>query len=295
MNNIIKKIFFFGFFLLQKNTTLSAQQLLSLEAIKNLKVFATFNIGQNSENIRSIYVMENDSTFLSTTIYTLPNINQLKFIGIDLKRFEQIKFNQFIYLQSVIVEHGTFKLIPTNLQHIKHLTYLDLSENYIDSLPKFVLEFPNLQVLNISNQFTNGLRLPKNVECFQLRQLILSGNKIQDIQSFFKNLPFLEELNLDNCGLDSLPDEIGNLKNLKLLNISNNNITVLPETLRLLKNINYIDLSNTKIKRLPTWLIELKTLSKIKLSNTSMEYTIEEKIRITEELEEKIPNIWVEW
>jgi len=57
----------------------------------------------------------------------------------------------------------------------------------------------------------------------------------------------LKELDLSNCNLSNIPDEIGNLSNLELLNLTNNNLEELPYGIVNLESLESLYISVNKI------------------------------------------------
>lgn len=82
-----------------------------------------------------------------------------------------------------------------------------ISGNLIDTFPKEIVGYTNLDKLEITN--TN----------------------IKTIPSSIGNLTRLKELNLSNNQINSLPESLGNLDSLKFLNIERNPIKKLPANL----------------------------------------------------------------
>lgn len=115
--------------------------------------------------------------------------------------------------------------------------------NFNGSFPNKILEFPNLKELtlnskNLSTQ--NGINVIPELKFDKLKKLNLSGNNISNLENIC-NLTNLEELNLEKCDLNQLPQNIGNLSNLKILNLLyNKNLKYNIFTISKLTNVNSI-------------------------------------------------------
>jgi len=127
---------------------------------------------------------------------------------------------------------------------------LNLSYSNINELPEDLLEFKNLQYLN------------------------LSGNRFKDKQKLFDDLaklPNLIMLELDRCYLRSLPDNINKLKGLVMLSMEFNDFRVLNENLGQLTNLKYLGIgANGKLRDLPKSIGQLRCLQALDISPNGM-------------------------
>lgn len=92
--------------------------------------------------------------------------------------------------------------------------------------------------------------------CEQVRELSVSG------------LDSLETLEMPNCSIGSMPEEIGTLRSLKDLNLSGNPLEALPDSIGQLSHLETLDISSTSIKKLPKTISQLKSLEKLVLPTT---------------------------
>jgi internalin A len=79
-----------------------------------------------------------------------------------------------------------------------------------------------------------------------------------------------KKLWLNELGLITLPETLGNLKKLQLLDISNNQLTALPESLGQLKQLQSLDISNNQLSTLPESLGQLKKLRSLNISKNRL-------------------------
>ncbi|KAJ3676618.1 hypothetical protein LUZ60_004030 [Juncus effusus] len=105
-----------------------------------------------------------------------------------------------------------------------------------------------------------------------LRTLIVYRNenvamKCFDLKNLVKELKCLRSLNLSNCGIDKLPDCIGDLIHLRYLNLRGSSFKILPDSICKLFNLETLELGEcNKLNKLPEKLSGLIKLCHIDLS-----------------------------
>ena len=148
-----------------------------------------------------------------------------------LKPIIELEENQLIQIFNSLKKKGREKIvlprrliqkIPSTINHLENIIYLDLSYNYIQILPEETMQLP-LQVLKIS---ANPLKeLPKNFPKLgkTLEELHLSGVKLSNSNwELLSHLENLQKLYISYNGLTEIPLSIMKLKKLKVLDISFN-------------------------------------------------------------------------
>lgn len=136
--------------------------------------------------------------------------------------------------------------IPLDILSTNHITHLDLSNNYLISLPGWFFEvLKSLSFLNLSKNFFFSLP-DKLGELKKLKELNLSHNRLEYLPTFaIFGLTNLQMLNVSHNILVAIPNEIIRLNNsLTELNFSHNFIVDLPPELRNLKRLKYLNGSN---------------------------------------------------
>jgi len=123
----------------------------------------------------------------------------------------------------LVLRKQHLKSFPKEILQFKNLQYLDISKNSIKELPDSIGTLTNLQYLACSK--TGLLRLPKEIG----------------------RLTNLVYLNFNQNELESLPPQIGNLEKLEMLDLWSNNFDDYPASLSGLKSLKVIDLRNILI------------------------------------------------
>lgn len=71
----------------------------------------------------------------------------------------------------------------------------------------------------------------------------------------FKMMPALRDLNISQCGVFELPDEIGDVLTLRRLDVTNNKLTKLPEAIGKLENLEALLATKNNVSTLPGELV----------------------------------------
>lgn len=163
-----------------------------------------------------------------------------------------------------IVGFGLKKL-PECIRNLTHLRYFYLNGNDFKTLPLWMIDLINLEVLDLTScEFEV---FPEVIgDILSLRELRLSNNYISDLSSSIGNLEFLEKLNIEFNDSITLPDSIGNLKSLKILYASRTSIYKLPETIGNLKSIEELHFDGNRLVNLPQSIGNLNSLLVLDLS-----------------------------
>ncbi|XP_077481637.1 uncharacterized protein LOC144092580 [Stigmatopora argus] len=131
--------------------------------------------------------------------------------------------------------------VPMAIQTLFRVDELLLSRNRIVSLPEFIRDFNNMQILDLHSNYLE--ELPPTIG-------LLKGLLI---------------LNLCNNRLTQVPKELGQLVNLQKLYLGLNQLQMLPTAFGNLKELVYIGLSDNKFKSVPKCLENLQKLEKANL------------------------------
>ncbi len=87
-------------------------------------------------------------------------------------------------------------------------------------------------------------------------------------------------LNLEDCTIEKIPNEIGLLENLEILKLKNNMVSSLPSSFSRLKSLKKLDLSSNQLESFPNVLLELPNLRSLDLSQNNLEWIDEEVVTL---------------
>ncbi|AYL99544.1 leucine-rich repeat-containing protein kinase family protein [Mucilaginibacter celer] len=150
------------------------------------------------------------------------------------------------------------------------LEYLDLSFNSLSSLPP---DFGRLQKLKIffcsENQFTV---LPEVLaDCPLLDIVGFKSNLIETVPAKAIN-PNLRWLILTNNKVNELPAEIGNCHRMQKLMLAGNRLKTLPPSLSNCQNLELLRIAANQLDELPQWLLSMPKLSWLAFSGNNFNH-----------------------
>ena len=142
----------------------------------------------------------------------------------------------------------TPKLTYTLLYKLTQLVH------FLEKLPQLkkytLIELYNLKELELSYNFLTTI--PKELgNLVNLRELNLINNRLTSIPKELGNLSNLQHLYLSNNFLTTIPKELSNLVNLRDLFLSKNKLTTIPNSLGNLVNLQYLHLDNNLLTTIP--------------------------------------------
>ena len=146
---------------------------------------------------------------------------------------------------------------------------LEISEDYLTSLPESIGNLTNLQTLVISGDSLTSL--PESIgNLTNLQTLRIWGKSLTTLPESIGSLINLQSLGIGGDSLTTLPESIGNLTNLQKLDISYSSFTTLPESIGNLTNLQKLDISRTSLTTLPDWIGNLTNLQELGISGDSL-------------------------
>ncbi|MDF7819702.1 hypothetical protein P1X15_18930 [Runella sp. MFBS21] len=230
-------------------------------------------------------------------LHTLEGLSQQRDLS-DIQDFlPQLTLLKHLDIRNFHLKGSYFAGLPSSLVHLS-LTNSNLSEvglfwkqlnrcqqletlriNYGTIAPEGVaatLSLPALKQLELIELHEDNLRkhrwtsLPDFSTCQQLQIVRLNKSLTSSTLSYLENLPALQELNLAQNDLETLPD-LAKMKSLKKLVAQENKLTALPKSIGKLEELEVIDMSQNELRDLPAALFELRSLKQLSLRQNKLE------------------------
>ncbi|CAJ0575236.1 unnamed protein product, partial [Mesorhabditis spiculigera] len=177
--------------------------------------------------------------------------------GLNDSRFGEILLQLPQNIRTLDIDHATMG----NFGGLPALRVLDLSSNRLSILPTGVFTYlKSLRSLSLANNSMQDL--PTNLlhGLRNLRSLHLDGNRLptKHVNDLFTDVPQLEELYLNNCGISSIANlSLLGVPKLTHLGLGGNNLRSVPSSeLEGLPHLQVLDLSNNAIGDLPPCVLD---------------------------------------
>jgi len=149
------------------------------------------------------------------------------------------------------------------------LTELDISYNYINSIPAQLVKCESLKDLLVEGN--PDITFPNNFALFKrLTTLSLSRNRLSSLPDIVCTLPALEHMDLSFNQLITLTPKIGGMTTLGTLLLGSNKLKTLPSEIGKCTNLKYLDIKENNLNILPDEMACLGLLEELILSNNEL-------------------------
>jgi hypothetical protein len=172
---------------------------------------------------------------------------------VDLKASNLWRVPEFITQPRVIMCiteidlscNSIFLLTNSILLKFGQIRSLNTSSNLIHHIPSAISTMKSLHTLDLSHNYLRSLPFSLR-ECILLTTFKLGSNNFSHFPEVILKLNLIE-LEIDHNFLKELPLDISILENLSVFNCSNNRLVALPTTLPNLRKIRSLDIRNNLI------------------------------------------------
>jgi Leucine-rich repeat (LRR) protein len=258
---------------------LSILSLLSATSCQTYKrSFGTTYTSYDEAQNKTIYRLDLSHQSLTEAPRYIDQCEDLKMLNlsgntaIDLELFLN-KIPNPEALEVLILDSLELKKTPSSLKRFIHLKHLSLNGNLELDLEQLFKALVSLPVTFIDLQNNSIQTLPQELqEVKSLRSINLSGNRLASAINYtiLGNLPRLESLWITNNGLSQLPTEIGQLSSLRNLYMEHNALKSLPTTLADLKKVWILHAAHNDFKELPAIFTKMPSLLLLHINNNKI-------------------------
>ncbi|XP_050254268.1 TMV resistance protein N-like [Quercus robur] len=141
--------------------------------------------------------------------------------------------------------------LPEKLWNVESLEKLNASGITLREPPSSVVTLENLKKLSLQGCKGPPHKLWKNLFSLNLMPR-RSLNPVSLLLPYLLSMGSLKKLDLSDCNLETIPNDIGNLSSITKLNLSGNHFSSLPESMVQLSKLERIELFNcTRLRSLP--------------------------------------------
>lgn len=171
------------------------------------------------------------------------------------------------YVQELNLSHNQLSSIPSAIGGMEALVKLDLSFNKITAVPTEVGTLAYLAVLNLRENCIESLAEELFLdENFAVEEVNLQQNRLQTLPESLWAIDTITSLSLSSNKLQELPPALGQLVNLQTLLVADNCLTAIPEEIGELQLLTELSLAWNKLPTLPD---SIGTLASMRTLNVS--------------------------
>ena len=169
-------------------------------------------------------------------------------------------FNSHSDITKLILKDGRLERLPPEVQELRNLRSLTVTNNFLTDLPEELATLSRLQHLHLDgNQFRTIPRVAKKMPGLVCLRLL--NNLVEDPGEFPNTWRHMKYLRVEGSGVQAnLDPSISHLTNLIVLRVSNMNIPELPPSMAHLRKLERLDVSRNQLTHLPEFLFGFRHL-----------------------------------
>ncbi|MGH1384761.1 MAG: COR domain-containing protein [Kordia sp.] len=178
-------------------------------------------------------------------------------------------------IQNILIESFKrgFKEVNLSFNDLRNVPYFIFERPFIvkksNKSSYKSLPYEKVRKLNLSNNYIKDLG--KELSLFKsLEELDISDNEISSLPRQITQLSKIKFIKLNNNPISYLPEKIASFNLLQSIDLSQTNIYAFPPNFKYLLNLKYLNISNCKITILPREIVELPNLETLELNGTPL-------------------------
>ncbi|KAG1474319.1 hypothetical protein G6F56_000424 [Rhizopus delemar] len=264
-----------------QHLNISGNQLKSLEQSKldRLTKLSTLNLINNKlsdlpssfgkcfEQLTSLYISNNEFVTFPSVVCNITSLLRLDISFNKIREFPP-EISQLTHLNALFAIASHIKgALPQSFMKLTELQELDIRQNFITDL-EVVSHLPKLEILSVDYNSSSII----NFEIKNLKELKVYKNHLTQFNLFSATGGHcLTELNLSNCKLSSLPENLfENTRGLKRLVLDSNTLSTLPSSIDALQKLTKLSIQNNYLETLPSEIGRLAKLRSIDVQKNNL-------------------------
>ena len=187
-------------------------------------------------------------------------VKRLLLNSLQLQEVPEVVY-RFTQVEEISLSRNYLTHLPARLTTLPHLQRLDLAWNQLQDDSIAFARNRHLKAITLQNNalMTIPRALRRNR---RLESLWLGNNDLQTLAGQrFSGLRRVNDLNLYNARLTTLPKQVAKLRRLKVLDLYYNGFTTLPATIGRLRRLEQLAIAHNKLTELPDALSHLTQLT----------------------------------
>eukprot|EP01039_Chlorochromonas_danica_P010842 gene10842-12052_t len=250
---------------------------------------------EDLENLVSLLHLDLSSNQLGYLFHGIGQLQHLLYLDVNTNLLAALpaSFSQLRALEYVNLENNELLHLQQCLEEVQEVKYLNLRKNNLHSLAGDVGGCRSLTALDISLNKLSALPIEVGL-CEQLIDLNLAYNQLTSLPAelgacrclvklslrhnaisgvlppTLSLIRSLQELDISDNLVDSLPDSIAGFQELVSLNANRCQLRVLPPSIVHLPKLKVLSISSNHFQRFPIHLQQMVWLEKLDLSNNSL-------------------------
>lgn len=166
--------------------------------------------------------------------------------------------------------NNAIKEIPSSISKLSALTFLDVTSNKLETLPEEMAGLYNMQVVHGSQNPRLGSAMSAIACMDNLTHLQLNEVGLDVLPDNISRLIRLRQLHLNNNSLTEFNPEVFKLSALMDLSVDNNNIATIPKSVSGLRSLTALDIANNALVDLPVELGGLESLQELRIDGNPL-------------------------
>lgn len=234
----------------------------------------------NFHSLEVLSLHHNRLKTLPDTLYTLSNLKEL-----DLSYNPTLPINQVLPMFSILPNFQVIylagcnlKSVPATLPDCHRLSYVNLSDNQLTTIPDQIFMLSELTELTLTKNKIKSL--PSEIQsASKLQVLVVSQNELTEVPAAINTLPSLIYLDLSKNKLKRLPEDFFNSKTLKEVNLLGNEINVIPSSIGDATELEVLNLEFNKLRDIPLEIARLTQLRELRLTGNNLSKEVKSNLK----------------